>query len=226
MAAPPAKVTKAPVPRSSLTDVPDAALRHTLRFACARTLAVVECVTPRLGRVGRAAVVELAAFRFRITVEPVPGGAWRLLVQEGLAGVGCEGVAARENHGVLVDRDGRARSWGDGRLGHGSPEESRARPQTIASLATQRVVCCAVGSRFSMVLTAAGTLYSFGENDFGQLGLGHNNDVDVPMQVAIGPVSSVCAGNCHVVAITRTGNLWAWGCNVHGELGHGDGANR
>ena len=65
------------------------AQRHTLRFLPARTLAVVECVTPRMGRVARVAVVELADSRFGIMVEPGPGCAWQLLVQEGLAGAGA-----------------------------------------------------------------------------------------------------------------------------------------
>ena len=77
----------------SLTDMSYVALRHMLRFVPARTLANVGCVTPRLGQVARAAVVELAASRFGITLEPVSGCAWRMLVQEGLAGVGCAGLA-------------------------------------------------------------------------------------------------------------------------------------
>ena len=57
------------------------AFRHVLRFVPAYTLAVVECVTPQMARTSRAAVVELMDSRFRITVEPVAGCAWRLLVQ-------------------------------------------------------------------------------------------------------------------------------------------------
>ena len=81
------------------TNMSYVALRHVLRFVSAHTLANVECVIPRLGQVARAAVVELAASRFGITVEPVSGCAWRMLVQEGLAGVGCAGLAAGKNHG-------------------------------------------------------------------------------------------------------------------------------
>ena len=96
-------------------------LRHVLRFACARTLGVVECVTPRMERVGRAAVVELALSRYGIVVESAIGCTWRLLVQEGLADAGCRGLAVGIDHGLLVDPDGRARSWGfnnHGQLGH------------------------------------------------------------------------------------------------------------
>ena len=109
--------------QSSMPNISYMAFRHVLRFVPAYTLAVVECVTPQMGRVARAAVVELTAKRFGITVEPVSGCAWRMRVQEGLADAGCAGLALEENHGVLVDPDGRARSWGGGslnQLGHGS----------------------------------------------------------------------------------------------------------
>ena len=122
------------VPVSSMSSMSYVAQRHVLRFVPAHTLANVECVTPRMGRVARDAVVELADSRFGITVEPGPGCAWRLLVQEGLAGAGCAGVAVGFKHAILVDPDGRARSWGRGewgKLGHGSVANV-AVPQLIA----------------------------------------------------------------------------------------------
>ena len=122
-----------PAPLCSLLIMSDDAFQHTCLFLPACTLAVVECVTPRMGRVARAVVVELTAARFGITVEPVSGCAWRLLVQEGLAGAGCAGLAARQVHGLLVDPDGRVRSWGyggNGRLGHGSTADVAAPTQT------------------------------------------------------------------------------------------------
>ena len=64
----------------SMSDMSYMAQRHMLRFMPACTLAVVECVTPQMGRVARAAVVELTAKRFGITVEPVSGCAWRMLM--------------------------------------------------------------------------------------------------------------------------------------------------
>ena len=222
----PAKAAKSgPVnPQCSMSNMSNMAFRHVLRFVPAYTLANVECVTPRMGQVARAAVVELAAFRFGITVEPVSGCAWRLLVQEGLASAGCVGLAVGLAHGMLVDPDGRARSWGGGgfgQLGHG-PVANVAVPQLITSLATQRVVCVAVGNAHSVIVTEAGNLFSFGFNIYGQLGLGHRDDVTTPNRVAIEAVRSVSAGNCHTAAITREGSLFTWGSNGYGQLGHGN----
>ena len=94
---------------SSLTDMSNVALRHTFRFADARKLAAAECLAPRVAQVARAAVVEAADKRYGIALEPVPGCAWLLLVQEGLAGPGCEGLAMH-SHGLMVGTDGRVRS--------------------------------------------------------------------------------------------------------------------
>ena len=210
--------------QSSMPNISYMAFRHVLRFVPVCTLAVVECVTPQMGRVARAAVVELTAKRFGITVEPVSGCAWRMLVQEGLAGAGCAGLTVGYSHGMFVDLDGRARSWGGGRygkLGHGS-EDDVAVPQLIASVATERVVCVSVGGAHSMIVTEAGILYSFGLNRSGQLGLGHENEVNTLFQVAIEAITSVCAGVLHTAAITRAGGLFTWGENFKGQLGHGD----
>ena len=71
--------TASSVPMSSLTDMSNVALRHTFRFADARTLAAAECLKPRLAQVARAAVVEAVDKRHGGRLEPVPGCAWRLL---------------------------------------------------------------------------------------------------------------------------------------------------
>ena len=144
------------------------------------------------------------------------------------AGVGCAGLALRKYHGLLVDPDGRARSWGyggNGRLGHGS-RANVAVPRLIASLATERAMCVAVGGVHSMIVTEAGILYSFGYNFYGQLGLGHQDKVDVPCRVVIEAVKSVSAGYSHTAAITMEGSLFTWGDNYQGQLGHRDTIER
>ena len=171
--------TASSVPMSSLTDMSNVALRHTFRFADARTLAAAECLKPRLAQVARAAVVEAADKRHGVTLEAVPGCAWRLLVQEGLAGPGCVALAV-DQQALFVGTDGRVRSWGNdtyrsGRLGHASLDEPVTVPRVIDALMKERITCVSVGASFSLVTTAAGDLYSFGSNSQGQCGLGHTN---------------------------------------------------
>ncbi len=76
---------------------------------------------------------------------------------------------------------------------------------------------------FSLGLQTNGTLWAWGANQSGQLGLGTTTLSPVPVQV--GSVSNwvqVEAGAKHTLALQRDGSLWAWGANESGQLGRGD----
>lgn len=68
-----------------------------------------------------------------------------------------------------------------------------------------------------------GALFTWGQNNFGQLGIG-----DTLPKVGIFSVNSasdwkqVSTGSSHGLAIKTDGTLWAWGNNQNGELGTGD----
>ena len=119
---------------SSITDLSNAAFRHVFRFADARTLAAAECLMPRLAQVARAAVVEVADARYGMTLEAEAGCAWKLLVQEGLAGPGGVGLAVGWRHQMLVDTEGRARGWGACGRGTASCRHSRPCPSQAQRL--------------------------------------------------------------------------------------------
>lgn len=70
-----------------------------------------------------------------------------------------------------------------GRLGHGhSGDEFLPRPVAFFSDIPVRAVAC--GDAHTLVLTESGSLYSFGRNQNGQLGLGSTTDSLAPQQVA------------------------------------------
>ena len=72
-----------------------------------------------------------------------------------------------------------------------------------------------------------GELYSFGQNTFGQLGIGNNIQQLSPVKVGNkSDWTKVIAGNYHSVAIDSTGVLWSFGKNDYGQLGLGDLNNR
>lgn len=80
---------------------------------------------------------------------------------------------------------------------------------------------------FSLGLTSEGTVYSWGENNFGQLGNGTLTNSHVPVQVMTptGPLTGVTAissGNFHAMALTPT-DVFTWGDNTDGVLGNGSG---
>ena len=68
-----------------------------------------------------------------------------------------------------------------------------------------------------------GFIWSFGENNSGQLGTGNKTNSKFPQKVlGIPPVLSVSCGSEHTLIITFDSNLWSWGRNDKGQLCHGD----
>jgi alpha-tubulin suppressor-like RCC1 family protein len=72
-----------------------------------------------------------------------------------------------------------------------------------------------------------GTLWTWGRNRYGVLGLGDTVNRNIPTQVGSGTDwRSVSAGNIDSYAIKTDGTLWSWGYNGDGELGLGDKVDR
>ncbi len=78
-------------------------------------------------------------------------------------------------------------------------------------------------SSFTCAVHASGVLDCWGDNAFGQLGLGeaaYKTKVDFPTTVP-GKWSITDAGRTHTCGIKTDGTLWCWGTNTNGELGIG-----
>jgi alpha-tubulin suppressor-like RCC1 family protein len=105
---------------------------------------------------------------------------------------------------------------------------------------TITLICFSIQKNYAQVLGANyfnssfvcndGTVWTTGDNDYGQLGNGvpNNMSINVPMQVrganGIGyltNVKSICSGNFCTIALTNDGTVWAWGKGTFGELGNG-----
>ena len=83
------------------------------------------------------------------------------------------------------------------------------------------------GANHSVSIKSDGTLFSWGRNDYGQLGLGDTTSRNTPTQVGTdNKWVSVSAGGYHSLAIKSDGTLFSWGWNEYGELGLGDTTSR
>lgn len=64
-----------------------------------------------------------------------------------------------------------------------------------------------------------GTLWAWGENSAGQLGIGNTQAQTLPVQVGTDTDwKQVAAGVSSVLALKTDGSLWGWGLNMNGEL--------
>ncbi len=79
------------------------------------------------------------------------------------------------------------------------------------------------GARHSCGLRATGRAFCWGNNDFGQLGVGDRVPRLVPVQVSnLDDVESISAGNSTTCARTMENRLFCWGNNFFGELATGE----
>ena len=76
-----------------------------------------------------------------------------------------------------------------------------------------------------MALASNGTVWAWGDNDFGELGNGTNTSSNIPVQVSLPSgvtITNIAGGvSGHSLALASNGTVWAWGYGVNGELGNG-----
>lgn len=115
-----------------------------------------------------------------------------------------------------------------GQLGDGSTTH-KSTPTAIAGGLKWRMI--AAGGDHCLGLTKDGSLYAWGRNNVGQLGIntlattGTSSPVLVSAPVGV-KFADVACGTDHSYALARDGRLFSWGGNAHGQLGLGDTTNR
>jgi alpha-tubulin suppressor-like RCC1 family protein len=89
-------------------------------------------------------------------------------------------------------------------------------------------VCVARGYKHTLAIREDGSLYAWGDNSTGQLGLGNQTTYYTPQRVgtATNWVSVAAAGSTSAVggfsvALNSKGEIWTWGANSLGQLGNG-----
>ena len=182
-----------------------------------------------------------------------------LVVNNGFRAKKTVDIAVGNAHTLALTSDGSIWAWGsnnDGQLGLQACEISKYgdgdggcvpdiapempstdSPQRMATNVTFSAV--AANARYSMAIasdnttTVSGQVYSWGIGESGQLGLGSNAGdpfrATRPQLVeALRDVNIVFidAGEFHAAAIASNGEVYTWGLNTFGQLGHGDRANR
>lgn len=136
------------------------------------------------------------------------------------------------NHTLALTEDGKVLSWGgdrDGSTGHGTKKGNRD-PRVIPELAEKTIIQIAAGEDFSVFLDAEGVVYTCGASDYGQTGHGRGARyvlTPTPIRGLLGiPITKVSAGQYHVLALSETGQVFSWGFNKDGQLGHKDNFHR
>jgi alpha-tubulin suppressor-like RCC1 family protein len=133
------------------------------------------------------------------------------------------------NHCVAVKTNGTLWAWGangSGQCGQGNTTTTNYPTPTQVGTATNWSEVgdgLYAGADFTLALRATGTLWSWGSNANGQLGIGSTTTGTTPAQIgSLNTWNRVVAGNAFALA-TRTDNtLWIWGINSSGQHGNGN----
>jgi alpha-tubulin suppressor-like RCC1 family protein len=90
--------------------------------------------------------------------------------------------------------------------------------QVVQPVEVARFVAVAAGGYHSLALDDTGRIWSWGNNDIGQLGIGvmtPNEPSPVPMMVdmpeGVTAFTAIAAGTNHSAALDQAGRAWAWG---------------
>lgn len=140
-------------------------------------------------------------------------------------------VEAGGVHSVAMRADGSVWAWGAdaaGQLGRGTvggrDDGDPAPVVGIGGVGTlSGVDDLACGYDFCLALLA-GEVLAWGGDTFGTLGQGGGTNAarGVPTRVpGLTNVVEVAAGTYHAVARTSNGEIWTWGYDEYGQLGHG-----
>ncbi|MCG8528379.1 MAG: fibronectin type III domain-containing protein [Opitutales bacterium] len=136
-------------------------------------------------------------------------------------------IAAGYSHTLILTDDGLLKSLGNnlyGELGDGTSQSVRKTPVQIGEFTD--VDALQSGDDHHSFILADGTLYLWGQNESGQLGLDTTTTEYSPNELThIETFFKVSHGGQHTIALDSDGDLWAWGENSNGQLGDGSNSN-
>lgn len=133
-------------------------------------------------------------------------------------------LSCGSHHVCALTKAGTVMTWGAnkrGQIGDGQLT-STTMPYVVTSLKHRPVVSISCGENHTIVLTAEGNLYSWGDNSQGQLGLSDTTNRLRPEAIkTLRSVKTVkiATGGAHSMFVASNGLLFACGSNSHGQLG-------
>ncbi|XMB72031.1 leucine-rich repeat protein [Mycoplasmatota bacterium WC30] len=141
-------------------------------------------------------------------------------------------MSLADEHSSALTSEGRIFTWGDngyGQLGDGTTINKLV-PTEITSEFTlnesETIIDISLGDSHSSALTSEGRMYTWGNNNDGQLGDGtiirSYSPIEITSQFDLiegEAITDILLGAANSSAITSDGSVFLWGCNDTGQLG-------
>ncbi|XP_043715905.1 ultraviolet-B receptor UVR8-like isoform X3 [Telopea speciosissima] len=148
-------------------------------------------------------------------------------------GVRVTTVAAGGRHTLALSDAGALLTFGwglYGQCGRGSTDDELS-PACVSALLGIQIHGVAAGLWHTVCISVEGDVYTFGGNQFGQLGTGADQAETLPRLLDAPSLENkhakiVSCGARHSAVIAEDGKVFCWGWNKYGQLGLGDVIDR
>jgi alpha-tubulin suppressor-like RCC1 family protein len=141
-------------------------------------------------------------------------------------------ISAGGTHSLICNTKGQVFSFGNNQNGQLGLDDRRNRssPTLIEYPKFGKIVAVSAGGGHSLILNVRGQVYSFGYNEYGQLGLVEKFQFEmIPLLIdtsKIGPIVAISAGGYHSLILNDQGQVYAFGQGICGQLGLDDDEDR
>jgi len=131
-------------------------------------------------------------------------------------------ITGGADHYACIKSDGTLWLWGDNQaaqLGINNTTNKNTPVTTFAGGNNWKQVHC--GGNYTAAIKTDGTLWTWGRNAYGALGINNTSNRSTPVTTFAGGTNwkQVSGGNFMTAAIKTDGTLWTWGDNLRGQLG-------
>ena len=126
-------------------------------------------------------------------------------------------------HTICLSEEGNLCSFGYSiSNAHGHEEEEILLPTIIPTL---RNIISVAGKDHCVCLDSDGNVFTFGNNEYGELGIGIDKEIllhtHIPQNVDIPPCTQITCGSNVTICLTKDRELYSFGYNYSGQLGIG-----
>jgi len=124
-------------------------------------------------------------------------------------------ISIGDGHVCCMSREGYIYTWGinsHGQCGTGDCDPRETPTLIIRELANDYVKDISCGHTHTGFYTLEGRLFTFGSNTYGELGLGHTEHRNIPVEVkGIPAVKDISCGVHHTTLVSREGQVYTFG---------------
>jgi len=134
-------------------------------------------------------------------------------------------VSCGELHTAILKSNGTVLTFGrhnEGQLGQGNINNNIRTPIEISGNHTD-IIAVSCGGLHTAILKSNGTVFTFGYNYYGQLGINSTSNALTPMEISGNhtDIIAVSCGGLHTAILKSNGTVFTFGRNSYGKLGLG-----